>query len=65
MVRNDERLKELLILTECYRKMIKNKQMTEQDLKGAMEAVRGELEGINKKKSQIVAKWVDLQKRKR
>ena len=47
MNRNDERVKELLILTECYRKMIKNKQMTEQDLKAALETVREELKVIN------------------
>lgn len=62
MVRNDERLKELLILTECYRKMIKNKQMTEQDLKGALDAIREELEEINKKIPSINTKTLDLHK---
>lgn len=50
MERNNERLKELLILTECYKKMIKNKQMTEQDLKAALETVRREIEEIGENK---------------
>lgn len=46
MKRTNERLKELLILSECYRKMIKRNQITEEELRAALEIVKEELEEI-------------------
>ena len=46
MERKEERLKELLVLTECYKQMIEKKQMTEEELKAALDVVKKELDEV-------------------